>query len=127
MAELWSPRKWEINFDPPVELTKLERAVIDKILAQLPRLNCHANSDLKVWSRDYTVTGLFTDFKKDWLEEIKPRTHKIESDFSVVITAEGIEHQGGALLFTLDDVLLGLEMYAYGSHFDENPIKFSVV
>ena len=116
---------WEQNYDPPVNLTDLECAIVKCIFAKHPELKTKENCNLRVVGRQYTVVGLFADFHSNWLEKIKPRKHNILFP-DVLIESPEIDCGGGALAFTDNYVLLGIEMFAHGSFFGENISEFEI-
>ena len=111
------------------KFNKLEKAIIAYLIEQYPGTALSDQlSSAQFKSREWTKVGFYVNFEVDRnLEKINLENYG--GNFPIygpnLILSKGIEHGGGSLFWGKDGYLDCIELYAYGSYFNENIDDFS--
>ncbi|QDI75176.1 MULTISPECIES: hypothetical protein [Leisingera] len=116
---------WIMDYDPGDALSELERAIVAAAFVQVPTLKSSVNEELSVVHRNYTVHGLYTDFRPQNSAGYPERA--VLEPLDIFVDSESIEHGACAAVYYIDDCLLGLELASYGGNVALPVTSFSIV
>ncbi len=117
---------WTKRFDPGDTLSDLEQAVVSAAFVQFPALNNAANANLKVVCRDYTVHGMYVDFRTEFVDVEYPK-EAVLKPLNILIDSDSIEGGGCAIVYFMGKCLLGLELVSHVGTLGLPITSFSIV
>ena len=117
---------WTKEYTPGDALTALERAVVDAAFLQTPALRNASNDNLNVTCRNYTVHGMYVEFRAEFVEDEYPKDAVLQP-LNIFIDSKSIEGGGCAIVYFLGEWLLGLELVSHVGTFGLPVSAFSIV